>query len=140
MANNKISKELKEIQKKIDNLTKKKEQKEQEIKAIDEDITKYKKELKEALKVETAEKISNVMFNVHDFSSEQAEKLINLIESLGSGIADIDPQTAKFTENAFKEDFSVNDKNNENAETTSSTAKADKKVDTSINFSDGEKK
>ena len=140
MANNKISKELKEIQKKIDNLTKKKEQKEQEIKAIDEDITKYKKELKEALKVETAEKISNVMFNVHDFSSEQAEKLINLIESLGSGIADIDPKTAKLTENAFKEDFSVNDKNNENAETTSSTAKADKKVDTSINFSDGEKK
>ena len=64
MANNKISKELKEIQKKIDNLTKKKEQKEQEIKAIDEDITKYKKEIKEALKDETAEKISNVTFMI----------------------------------------------------------------------------
>lgn len=111
---NKMSKEMKNVQKKIDNLVQQKEKKENEIKEIKAEIAKLQAEYKELLRNETVEKLSKAMFSVHDFTSEQAEKLVTMIEKMGSGITDL-------TESSEK------------AEKTAEEDTTEEKVDTNIN-------
>ena len=134
MATTKMSKDLKAASNKINALKDRKEKKlkdikkiKDEIKEIESDIEKEQEKYNELLKNESIEKVSKAMFGDNHFTADQVDSLMNLLETFGSSIADIDPKSIRLKDNTDKAE------NNENEI-------KEEKVDTSINFSDGETK
>lgn len=141
MATNKMSKELKASSNRINSLKERKEKKlneikkiEDEIKDIEADITKEQEKYNELLKNESIEKVSKAMFSDNRFTAEQVDSLMKLFEQFGSSLADIDPKSVRFKENTAKAE------NEEIEKTEIKVITEESKVDTSINFSDGEAK
>ena len=109
MATNKMSKELKASSNRLNSLIDRKEKKlneikklEEEIKAIEADITNEQDVYNEILKNESMEKVSKAMFGDNHFTADQVESLMNLIETFGASITDIDLDSIKLKENTDK--------------------------------------
>lgn len=141
MATNKMSKELRASSNRLNMLNDRKEKKlteikkiEDEIKEIEADIEKEQEKYNELLKNESIEKVSKAMFSDNRFTAEQVDSLMKLFEQFGSSLADIDPKSVRFKEDTAKSE-------NEESEITKTKAVTEEsKVDTSINFSNGEAK
>ena len=109
MATTKMSKDLKAASNKINALKDRKEKKlkdikkiEDEIKEIESDIEKEQEKYNELLKNESIEKVSKAMFGDNHFTADQVESLMNLIETFGASITDIDLDSIKLKGNTDK--------------------------------------
>ena len=109
MATNKMSKELKTSSNRLNSLIDRKEKKlneikklEEEIKVIEADITNEQDVYNEILKNESMEKVSKAMFGDNHFTADQVESLMNLIETFGASITDIDLDSIKLKGNTDK--------------------------------------
>ena len=119
--------EIKKLKKTIIKLTEKREKQLAVLAAIEKDLSEAQAQYTDTLKNETLNRLSKAMFSDHNFTADQIDKLIGLIDQFGTSISDIDPISIVIAED-------------KESGTSDKKAETEEKVDTNINFSSGDRK